>query len=87
MKIIQSNKDILRTNKVSSINNHKSNLSKLKSIAMPNSNRPSLRIRQVQERELVLGLGGYVAILKQTLLPISGKEILNHPRVILQKFK
>lgn len=84
MKIIQSNKEILRTNKVSSIINYKSNLSKLKSFAMPNSIRPSLRISQVQERELVLGLGGYMAILKQTLLPISGKEILNQPKVITE---
>lgn len=65
-KIIQSNNNILKTNKVSNINYYKSNLSKLKGIAMPNSIRPSLRISQVQERELALGLGIYMAILKQT---------------------
>lgn len=51
---------------------------------MPNSIRPSLRISQVQERELVLSLGGYMALLKQTLLPISGKNILNQPRDITE---
>ncbi|XP_048741975.2 tripartite motif-containing protein 3-like [Ostrea edulis] len=90
---VQENKEILKSNKVSDVNNYKSKLTEFRAIPqVPDVMSPSLKTNTVQGRELSLELGEYRATLTQTTLSLASltdevlylsvKELLKEAKVI-----
>ncbi|XP_061182711.1 protein wech-like [Saccostrea echinata] len=88
---IQENKEILKSNKVSDVNNYQSKLKEYRNITqIPDLSLPSLQTNTVQGRELSIELGEYKATLTQTSLSsltdevsfLSVKELLEEAKVI-----
>ncbi|XP_062573524.1 uncharacterized protein LOC134235409 [Saccostrea cucullata] len=92
MQTVDQNKEILKTDKVSDVNNYKSKLTEYRDIpADIDVKVPSLNTNTVQGRELSIELGEYKATLTQTSLSsltervslyLSMRELLEKPRVI-----
>ncbi|XP_062583850.1 tripartite motif-containing protein 3-like [Saccostrea cucullata] len=87
----QENKEILKSNKVSDVNNYQSKLKEYRNIPqIPDLPLPSLQTNTIQGRELSIELGEYKATLTQTSLSsltdevsfLSVKELLEEVRVI-----
>ncbi|XP_062599425.1 tripartite motif-containing protein 3-like [Saccostrea cucullata] len=91
IQTVQVNKEILKSNKVSDVNNYQSKLKEYRNIPqIPNLTLPSLQMNTVQGIELSIELREYKAILTQTSLSsltdevsfLSVKELLEEARVI-----
>ncbi|XP_061183060.1 tripartite motif-containing protein 3-like [Saccostrea echinata] len=91
IQTVQENKEILKSNKVSDVNNYKSKLKEYRNIPqIPDLPLPSLQTNTVQGRELSIELGEYKATLTQTSLSsltddvsfLSVKELLVEAKVI-----
>ncbi|XP_062569816.1 uncharacterized protein LOC134231866 [Saccostrea cucullata] len=87
----QKNKEILKSNKVSDVNNYQSKLRKYRNIPqIPDLPLPSLHTNTVQGRELSIELGEYKATLTQKSLSsltdevsfLTAKELLEEAKVI-----
>ncbi|XP_062569815.1 uncharacterized protein LOC134231865 [Saccostrea cucullata] len=91
IQTVQENKEILKSNKVSDVNNYQSKLKEYRNIPqIPDLPLPSLQTNTVQGRELSIELGEYKATLTQTSLSsltdevsfLSVKELLEEAKVI-----
>ncbi|XP_062606426.1 uncharacterized protein LOC134268251 [Saccostrea cucullata] len=91
MQTVEQNKEILKTNRVSDVNNYKSKLTEYRDIpADIDVKIPSMNTSTAQGRELNIELGEYKAKLTQTALSsltdevsyLSMKELLDKARVI-----
>ncbi|XP_061183320.1 uncharacterized protein LOC133191589 [Saccostrea echinata] len=91
IQTVQDNKEILKSNKVSDVNNYKSKLKEYRIIPqIPDLSLPSLQTNTVQGREFSIELGEYKATLTQTSLSsltdevsfLSVKELLEEAKVI-----
>ncbi|XP_062583958.1 E3 ubiquitin-protein ligase TRIM71-like [Saccostrea cucullata] len=87
IKTVQENKEILKSNKVSGVNNYQSKLKEYRNIPqIPDLSLPSLQTNTVLGRELSIELGEYKATLTQTslssLTDLSVKELLEEARLI-----
>ncbi|XP_061183335.1 uncharacterized protein LOC133191606 [Saccostrea echinata] len=91
IQTVQENKEILKSNKVSDVNNYLSKLKEYRNIPpIPDLPLPSLQTNTVQGRELSIELGEYKATLTQTSLFsltddvsfLSVKELLEEAKVI-----
>ncbi|XP_062622405.1 uncharacterized protein LOC134283894 [Saccostrea cucullata] len=91
IQTVQENKEILKSNKVSDVNNYQSKLKEYKEIPqIPDFSLPSFQTNSVQGRELSIELGEYKATLTQTSLSsltdvvsfLSVKELLEEAKVI-----
>ncbi|XP_062593638.1 uncharacterized protein LOC134255143 [Saccostrea cucullata] len=87
IKTVQENKKILKSNKVSGVNNYQSKLKEYRNIPqIPDLSLPSLQTNTVLGRELSIELGEYKATLTQTslssLTDLSVKELLEEARLI-----
>ncbi|XP_062599764.1 tripartite motif-containing protein 2-like [Saccostrea cucullata] len=90
-KTVQENKEILKSNKVSDVNNYQSKLKEYRNIPqIPDLPLPSLQTNTVQGRELSIELGEYKATLTQKSLSsltdevsfLSVKKLLEEAKVI-----
>ncbi|XP_062584840.1 uncharacterized protein LOC134246483 [Saccostrea cucullata] len=92
MQIVEQNKEILKTNKVSDVNNYKSKLTEYRDIpADADVKIPSLNTKTVQGRELSIELEEFKATLTQSayissptdeVSHLSMRELLDKARVI-----
>ncbi|XP_062599779.1 E3 ubiquitin-protein ligase TRIM71-like [Saccostrea cucullata] len=91
IQAVQENKEILKSNKVSDVNNYQSKLKEYRNIPqIPDLPLPSLQTNTVQGRELSIELGEYKATLTQTSLSsltdevsfLSVKELLEEAKLI-----
>ncbi|XP_062615195.1 uncharacterized protein LOC134276933 [Saccostrea cucullata] len=88
---VQENKEILKSNKISDVNNYQSKLKEYRNIPqIPDLPLPSIQTNTFQGRELSIELGEYKATLTQTSLSsltdevsfLSVKELLDEAKVI-----
>ncbi|XP_061177792.1 uncharacterized protein LOC133186579 [Saccostrea echinata] len=76
IQTVKENKEILKSNKVSDVNNYKSKLKEYENIPqIPDLSLPSLQTNTVQGRELSIELGEYKATLTQTSLSSLTDEV------------
>jgi sugar lactone lactonase YvrE len=93
VQTVQENKEILKSNNVSDVNNYRSRLTEFRTISqVPDVTSPSLKTSSVQGREFSIELEDYRATLTQKTLSLlnltdevlysSGQELLKEAKVI-----
>jgi hypothetical protein len=71
VQTVQENKEILKSNNVSDVNNYRSRLTEFRPISqVPDVTSPSLKTSSVQGREFSVELEDYRATLTQTALSL-----------------